>query len=262
MDVVGRSPEAVFAFRRARAASHALPTDTDQRRAAAADGIHRGGRAVSARLDEDLSPTRRRASLPKAGLLETFPAGVPSRGGCHVLPTVSSLGNKRFAEVIRFGDKEQQMTEEAARRLAAGVDPGIVPARLLDRRGPHRDGEPQTREAQGSSRRNFIWNSRGDDGWRLKRRCKVSPRPSDAVRDSLASLGLTVVEDRPRGMKYCWSSGWATWWMTFPAGRKKGATRPARGQKAIAPSAGLHRAGEALALANERFIQLEYRFFR
>jgi hypothetical protein len=41
------------------------------------------------------------------------------------------LGDKRLSEVIRFGQKEQQMVEEAARRLAAGNDPGVVPERFL-----------------------------------------------------------------------------------------------------------------------------------
>ena len=41
------------------------------------------------------------------------------------------LGNKRLAEVIRFAPKEQQMVEEAARRLTAGNDPGVVPERFL-----------------------------------------------------------------------------------------------------------------------------------
>jgi hypothetical protein len=42
-----------------------------------------------------------------------------------------SLGDKRLAQVLRFGRKEQQMVEEAARRLAAGIDPGVVPERFL-----------------------------------------------------------------------------------------------------------------------------------
>jgi hypothetical protein len=42
-----------------------------------------------------------------------------------------SLGNKSLAQVIPFQPKEQQMIEEASRRLAAGVDPGIVPERFL-----------------------------------------------------------------------------------------------------------------------------------
>jgi hypothetical protein len=33
--------------------------------------------------------------------------------------------------VLRFERKEQQMIEEAARRLASGVDPGIIPERFL-----------------------------------------------------------------------------------------------------------------------------------
>jgi hypothetical protein len=41
------------------------------------------------------------------------------------------LGDKRLSEVMRFGQKEQQMVEEAARRLAAGNDPGVVPERFL-----------------------------------------------------------------------------------------------------------------------------------
>jgi hypothetical protein len=41
------------------------------------------------------------------------------------------LGDKRLSEVIRFAPKEQQMVEEAARRLAAGNDPGVVPERFL-----------------------------------------------------------------------------------------------------------------------------------
>lgn len=41
------------------------------------------------------------------------------------------LGDKRLSEVIHFGQKEQQMVEEAARRLASGNDPGVVPERFL-----------------------------------------------------------------------------------------------------------------------------------
>jgi hypothetical protein len=41
------------------------------------------------------------------------------------------LGNRSLAEVMRFRPKEEQMIEEAARRLAAGTDPGVVPARFL-----------------------------------------------------------------------------------------------------------------------------------
>jgi hypothetical protein len=43
----------------------------------------------------------------------------------------AEIGNKTLAEVYRFGQKEQRMIEECARRLAAGSDPGIVPERFL-----------------------------------------------------------------------------------------------------------------------------------
>jgi hypothetical protein len=42
-----------------------------------------------------------------------------------------SLGGKTLAQVMRFAPKEQRMIEEAARRLASGSDPGIVPERFL-----------------------------------------------------------------------------------------------------------------------------------
>jgi hypothetical protein len=42
-----------------------------------------------------------------------------------------SLGNRSLAQVIKFERKEQLMIEEAARRLAKGVDPGIIPERFL-----------------------------------------------------------------------------------------------------------------------------------
>ena len=38
---------------------------------------------------------------------------------------------RSLAQVLNFGGKEQQMIEEASRRLAAGVDPGIIPERFL-----------------------------------------------------------------------------------------------------------------------------------
>ena len=42
-----------------------------------------------------------------------------------------TLGDKSLAQVLRFAPKEQQMIEEAAQRLAAGNDPGVVPERFL-----------------------------------------------------------------------------------------------------------------------------------
>jgi hypothetical protein len=41
------------------------------------------------------------------------------------------LGDKTLAQVLKFERKEQHMIDEAAGRLAAGNDPGVVPARFL-----------------------------------------------------------------------------------------------------------------------------------
>jgi hypothetical protein len=41
------------------------------------------------------------------------------------------LGGRSLAAAYRFELKDQLMIEDAARRLAAGTDPGVVPARFL-----------------------------------------------------------------------------------------------------------------------------------
>jgi hypothetical protein len=41
------------------------------------------------------------------------------------------LGNRSLAQVLPFGQKEQAMVVEAAGRMSAGTDPGIVPERFL-----------------------------------------------------------------------------------------------------------------------------------
>ena len=70
---------------------------------------------------------RRRAEA----LLETFPQACALAVDAMCLQPYPSLGNRSLAQVMPFGAKEQQMIEEAARRLAAGTDPGIIPARFL-----------------------------------------------------------------------------------------------------------------------------------
>jgi hypothetical protein len=73
---------------------------------------------------------------PKVG---NFPAKflrTASQATALVVDTIcyrpfKDLGDKPLALVCQFGQKEQRMIEEAARRLAQGTDPGIVPARFL-----------------------------------------------------------------------------------------------------------------------------------
>jgi hypothetical protein len=92
-------------------------------------GFAREAAAIS-RLWSHMYPKPRRSNLPKA-LLDTFP-----RANRLVVDTICfqpyrQLGDKSLAQVVRFTPGHQKMVQEAARRLAAGTDPGIIPARFL-----------------------------------------------------------------------------------------------------------------------------------
>jgi hypothetical protein len=69
-------------------------------------------------------------SIPKA-ILRSFTDACPLAVDAMCFQPYRSLGNRSLAKVLNFGHKEQQMIEEASRRLAAGVDPGIIPERFL-----------------------------------------------------------------------------------------------------------------------------------
>jgi len=69
-------------------------------------------------------------SIPKA-VLRSFSEACPVAVDAMCYQPYRSLGNRTLAQVLNFGGKEQQMIEEASRRLAAGVDPGIIPERFL-----------------------------------------------------------------------------------------------------------------------------------
>lgn len=77
-----------------------------------------------------LYPDPRAGTLPQA-LLANFPAVIALVVDTVCFQPYAELGNKSLAETIRFAPKDQQMIEEAAQRLAAGNDPGIIPARFL-----------------------------------------------------------------------------------------------------------------------------------
>jgi hypothetical protein len=129
MDVVGRSPRAVFAY------NPRAPHPTPYLRALiSCELLRRMGFADDAgryrRLWIGLYP-KPPDDLFAPGLLETFPTASRLAVDAMCFRRYPSLGDKSLAQVIRFGTKEQQMTEEAAGRLAAGVDPGIIPARFL-----------------------------------------------------------------------------------------------------------------------------------
>lgn len=129
MDVVGRAPAAVFAY--SRRAPHPTPY---LRTLISVELLRRMGFAEQAEIYQRawirIYP-RPTADVMPAALLKTFPTACRIAVDAMCFKPYASLGNKRFADVIRFGQKEQRMTEEAAVRLAAGTDPGIIPARFL-----------------------------------------------------------------------------------------------------------------------------------
>jgi hypothetical protein len=129
MDVVGRAPDVVFAYNdRGPHPTPYLRTLINVellRRMGFVEDAERYRRAwtsIYRRPDAD--------TLPK-GLIESFATACPAAVDAMCFRPYPSLGGKSYAASIRFGDKERQMTEEAAKRLAAGVDPGIIPARFL-----------------------------------------------------------------------------------------------------------------------------------
>ncbi|HKQ72183.1 MAG TPA: hypothetical protein VJ810_00550 [Blastocatellia bacterium] len=75
-------------------------------------------------------PDPRVGNIPPA-VLNTFRDAIKVVVDTICYRPYAELGDKRLSEVIRFAPKEQQMVEEAARRLAAGNDPGVVPERFL-----------------------------------------------------------------------------------------------------------------------------------
>jgi hypothetical protein len=69
-------------------------------------------------------------TIPRA-MWTSLDAAVPTVVDAMCFTAYPALGDRALAQVIRFERKEQQMIEEAAGRLAAGTDPGVVPARFL-----------------------------------------------------------------------------------------------------------------------------------
>jgi hypothetical protein len=75
-------------------------------------------------------PNPSSGNMPPA-LLKSFKNACPLAVEAMCFQPYRSLGNRSLHQVLNFGGKEQQMIEEASQRLAAGVDPGIIPERFL-----------------------------------------------------------------------------------------------------------------------------------
>jgi hypothetical protein len=129
MDVIGRAPEAVVAFN--PRGPHPTPY---LRLLISAELLRRMGFTEEAeqyaRAWTRIYPNPRTGTIPHA-ILNTFPKACALAVDTMCYRPYRSLGNKSLAQVIRFEKKDQQMIAEASRRMAAGVDPGIIPERYL-----------------------------------------------------------------------------------------------------------------------------------
>jgi hypothetical protein len=129
MDVVGRAPATVFAFN--PRGVHPTPY---LRTLISCELLRRMG------FEEEGEQFRKAwlriyakppADTIPAVILESFPRACALAVDSMCYKPFRTLGDKSLSQVLRFERKDQMMIEEAARRLAAGVDPGVVPARYL-----------------------------------------------------------------------------------------------------------------------------------
>jgi hypothetical protein len=129
MDVVGRAPSAVFAFN-----PHGVHPTPYLRTLISVELLRRMGFAEEAeryeRAWKRIYPNPRAGNIPET-VLKTFPDACAEAVDAMCYQPYPSLGKKSLAQVIRFQNKDVQMIEEAARRLSAGIDPGIIPERYL-----------------------------------------------------------------------------------------------------------------------------------
>ena len=129
MDVIGRGPGTVTAY------SPRGPHPTPYIRTyISIELLRRMGFPQEAeqyrRAWSRIYPTGRGGSILPA-VLRTFPQAIGLVVDTICYQPYPELGGKSLAQVMCFTQKNVPMIEEAARRMAAGVDPGIVPERFL-----------------------------------------------------------------------------------------------------------------------------------
>jgi hypothetical protein len=129
MDILARGPETVVYY--SPRGPHPTPylrmlINTELLRRM---GFESEGRQYS-QIWKRIYPSPSAGSIPPA-VVKSFDEACPIAVDAMCFQPYRSLGNRSLAKVLNFGGKEQQMIEEASRRLAAGVDPGIIPERFL-----------------------------------------------------------------------------------------------------------------------------------
>jgi hypothetical protein len=129
LDVIGRSPRTVLTY--APGAPHPTPY---LRAFISIELLRRMGFEDEAsayrRLWTRLYPDGRAGNIPPA-LLDSFAEANAIVVDAVCFRPFPSLGGRSMREVLPYAQKEQQIVEEAAGRLAAGTDPGIIPERLV-----------------------------------------------------------------------------------------------------------------------------------
>jgi len=129
MDVIGRAPSAVVWYN--PRGPHPTPY---LRLLISAEMLRRLGFETEAQ--QYARAWMRIYSNPRAGTIpkkvfSTFPKACAVAVDAMCFRPYPSLGNRSLSQVIRFEKKDQAMIEESAKRMAAGVDPGIIPERFL-----------------------------------------------------------------------------------------------------------------------------------
>jgi hypothetical protein len=129
MDVVGRAPRMVFGFN--PRGVHPTPylrtlISAEMLRRMGFEGEAEGHRKAWMKI----YPNPRAGNIP-ADMIDTFQEACALAVDTMCFRPFRALGGKSLSQTIRFEKKDQQMIEECAKRLAANVDPGIVPARFL-----------------------------------------------------------------------------------------------------------------------------------
>ncbi|GAA1768033.1 hypothetical protein GCM10009795_012980 [Nocardioides hankookensis] len=129
MDVIGRSPEQVLAF-----SPHGVHPTPYLRTGLSTHLLRRMGFDQIAgdydRLWRKLYPSTAGTTIPRQMLAtQKDAAQLVVDAICYT--KFPSVGDRTLRQVITFEPRQQAMIEEAAGRLAKGIDPGVVPERFL-----------------------------------------------------------------------------------------------------------------------------------